>query len=84
MGSIDLDEVSEDQLATRHTAAIRSTFDQDWKILEPADNQNKAQRTGISVIFLVIIFMIISHLYRHPFEVISKSIALKIPLSRRN
>jgi hypothetical protein len=45
MSSIDLDEVSEEQLATRHTAAIRVTLDQDWKILEQVtENQNQIEK----------------------------------------
>jgi hypothetical protein len=44
MGPIDLDEVSEYELATRHNAAIRTTLDQDWKISERIDNQNQVQR----------------------------------------
>jgi hypothetical protein len=47
MSSIDLDEVSEDELATRHKAAIRSTLDQDWKILEGGGNVDKSQAERI-------------------------------------
>ena len=31
---LDLDEISEDELATRHDAAVRATFEPEWKILE--------------------------------------------------
>ena len=45
MGSIDLDEVSEDQLSTRHSPAIRVTLDQDWKVLEERnEDQNQIQK----------------------------------------
>jgi WD40 repeat protein len=34
LSSIDLDEISADELATRHEAAIRVTFEPEWKILK--------------------------------------------------
>ena len=59
MSSIDLDEISEDDLATRHAAAIRSTLDQDWKILEKAStNQNQVVRNQNSkkLLFILSLF----------------------------
>jgi hypothetical protein len=34
LSSIDLDVISHDELATRHEAAVRITFDPEWKILK--------------------------------------------------
>ena len=56
LGSVDLDQISEDELATRHVAAVRSTFEPEWKILEKdyseasphqqqKQNQKETQRT---------------------------------------
>jgi septin family protein len=34
LGSIDLEQISDYELATKHTAAVRATFEPEWKILE--------------------------------------------------
>jgi len=55
LGSIDLDEISQDELATRHNAAIRATFEPEWKVLreirgKPSDikrNQNAEKLVSI-------------------------------------
>jgi hypothetical protein len=42
LSSIDLDEISADELATRHAANIRTTFEHEWKILK--DRQKFLER----------------------------------------
>ena len=34
LGAIDLDEISKEELATRHQSAVRATFEPEWKILQ--------------------------------------------------
>jgi NB-ARC domain-containing protein len=40
LGSIDLGQISSDELVTRHVAAVRATFEPDWKILEIDSGQS--------------------------------------------
>ena len=46
LGSIDLDQISKEELATRHIAAIRATFEPEWKVLEQGngDQTKEAQK----------------------------------------
>ena len=58
LGSIDLNEISENQLATRHNPAIRVTLDQDWKILEEkSGNQNQIQKNQDAIKLLSLVAM---------------------------
>ena len=44
LGSVDLDQISQDELATRHIAAIRGTFEPEWKILEKDSGEASPQQ----------------------------------------
>ncbi len=40
LGAIDLDQISDKELATRHVSAVRVTFEEDWKILKRQEGEN--------------------------------------------
>jgi hypothetical protein len=44
LGSIDLDQISDEELATKHSAAVRVTFEPEWKILEKDFGQASIQQ----------------------------------------